>query len=125
MNLALMDSTFAIVKLPSNAEVPSWADQGEFYSITRTSEELSIVCSTSVIPNNTEGEIEQDWKCIKVEGVLDFGLTGILASLANPLAEQEISIFAISTFNTDYLLIKQHSIDKAKAALEKAGHQFI
>ncbi|OXM14270.1 ACT domain-containing protein [Paenibacillus herberti] len=125
MNLVLLNSTFSIVKLPPRAEVPSWADQGEFFSVSRTHEELSIVCSSSVIPDNTGGEIEQDWKCIKVEGVLDFGLTGILASLANPLAEQEISIFAISTFNTDYLLIKQHSIDKAKAALEKAGHPFI
>ncbi|MCM3747887.1 ACT domain-containing protein [Paenibacillus pasadenensis] len=125
MNLTILDATFAVVKLPPSAEVPSWADQGEFVSISRTNEELSIVCSSSVIPDNTQAELEQDWKCIKVEGVLDFGLTGILASLANPLAEKEISIFAISTFNTDYLLVKLHSIDKARAALEQAGHTFI
>lgn len=65
-----------------------------------------------------------DWKCIKVEGVLDFNLTGILSSLANPLAENKISIFAISTFNTDYFLIKSHSIEKAKVVLENKGHTF-
>ncbi|WNF38786.1 ACT domain-containing protein [Bacillaceae bacterium IKA-2] len=69
--------------------------------------------------------MEPDWKCIKVEGTLDFSLTGILSSLANPLAENNISIFAISTFNTDYLLIKMYSIEKAKSVLENAGHTFI
>ncbi len=88
-------------------------------------QELSIVCPTSNVPDSILKDVEHDWKCIKVEGVLDFALTGILSSLANPLAENNISIFAISTFNTDYLLIKVDSIEKAKSVLENAGHTFI
>ena len=125
MNLVILDTIFSVVKLPPTEEIPSWAGKGEFISITRTNEELSIVCPTSNIPNSLLKDVENDWKCIKVEGVLDFGLTGILSSLANPLAENDISIFAISTFNTDYLLIKVHSIEKAKSVLENAGHTFI
>lgn len=125
MNLVLLDTIFSVVKLPTTEEIPFWADKGEFFSITRTNEELSIVCSASNVPDRLLKDVEHDWKCIKVEGVLDFGLTGILSSLANPLAENNISIFAISTFNTDYLLIKMHAIEKAKSVLENAGHTFI
>ncbi|WP_071395089.1 ACT domain-containing protein [Bacillus tuaregi] len=125
MNLVILDTIFSVVKLPPTEEIPSWAGKGEFTSITRTNEELSIVCPTSNIPNSLLIDVEHDWKYIKVEGILEFGLTGILSSLANPLAENNISIFAISTFNTDYLLIKVHSIEKAKLVLENAGHTFI
>ena len=77
------------------------------------------------LPINEElREVENDWKCIKSRRSLDFGLTGILASLANPLAENKISIFAVSTFNTDYLLVKSHSIEKARLVLENSGHSF-
>ncbi|MGM0880711.1 MAG: ACT domain-containing protein [Bacillota bacterium] len=125
MNLVILDTLFSVVKLPPKEEIPSWAGKGEFFSITRTNEELSIVCPTSNVPDSILKDVEHDWKCIKVEGVLDFALTGILSSLANPLAENNISIFAISTFNTDYLLIKVDSIEKAKSVLENAGHTFI
>ncbi|WP_026590705.1 ACT domain-containing protein [Bacillus sp. UNC437CL72CviS29] len=125
MNLTILDTTFSVIKLPKTEEVPSWASKGELFSITRTNEELSIVCASSNVPDNVLKDVEHDWKCIKVEGMLDFGLTGILSSLANPLADNNISIFAISTFNTDYLLVKLHSVEKAKSALENAGHTFI
>ncbi|PEK30643.1 MULTISPECIES: ACT domain-containing protein [Bacillus cereus group] len=125
MNLTILDTTFSVIKLPKTEEIPSWASKGELFSITRTIEELSIVCASSNVPDNILKDVEHDWKCIKVEGILDFGLTGILSSLANPLADNNISIFAISTFNTDYLLVKLHSIEKAKSALENSGHTFI
>jgi uncharacterized protein len=125
MKLKILDSTFSIVKIPPTETIPSWATTCDIFSITRTNEELSIVCSSECLPINEEfKEVESDWKCLKVEGVLDFGLTGILASLANPLAENKISIFAISTFNTDYLLVKSHSIEKARLVLENEGHSF-
>ena len=125
MKLKILDSTFSIVKLSPTETIPSWATTCDVFSITRTNEELSIVCPSECLPMNDElKEVENDWKCIKVEGVLDFGLTGILASLANPLAENRISIFAISTFNTDYLLIKSHSLEKARLVLENEGHSF-
>lgn len=125
MKLKILDSVFSVVKFPPTEKVPLWAINADVFSITRTDEELSIVCPSECLSMN-EGfkDVESDWKCIKVEGVLDFSLTGILASLANPLAENKISIFAISTFNTDYLLIKNHSIEKAKVILENEGHTF-
>jgi len=126
MKLKILDSTFSVVKLPPTETIPLWALNAEVFSITRTDEELSIVCPSECLEmNETLKDVENDWKCIKVEGVLDFSLTGILASLANPLAKYKISIFAISTFNTDYLLIKNHSIEKAKVVLENEGHLFI
>lgn len=126
MKLKTLDSTFSIIKISPIETIPSSVTTCDIFSITRTNEELSIVCPTDCLPANEEfKEVESDWKCIKVEGVLDFGLTGILASLANPLAENKISIFAISTFNTDYLLVKNHSIEKARFVLENEGHSFI
>ncbi len=125
MKLKILDVTLSVVKLPPAETIPLWALDCAVFSITRTDEELSIVCPTKCLPvNEPIKEVENDWKCIKVEGVLDFSLTGILSSLANTLAENKISIFAISTFNTDYILVKSHSIEKAKVVLENEGHTF-
>lgn len=125
MKLKILDSTFSVVKLPPIETIPLWALKSDTFSITRTDEELSIVCPTECLPmNETFKDVESGWKCIKVEGVLDLSLTGILSSLTNPLTENNISIFAISTFNTDYLLVKSHSIEKAIAVLENEGHIF-
>ncbi|WP_047155408.1 ACT domain-containing protein [Aneurinibacillus tyrosinisolvens] len=124
MNLMILDTIFSIVKLPSTETIPFWVLNGDVFSITRTNEELSIVCPSSSLPSGKLIDVEHDWNCIKVDGVLEIGLTGILSSLANPLAENNINIFAISTFNTDYLLIKSHSLEKAKLVLENAGHTF-
>lgn len=125
MQLKILNSTFSVMKLPPTEKIPLWAVNCDVFSITRTEEELSIVCPSECLPTNEVfKDVENDWKCIKVEGVLDFSLTGILSSLANPLAENKISIFAISTFNTDYLLVKRNSIEKAKVILESEGHSF-
>jgi len=125
MKLKILDSTFSVIKLPPFETIPLWALNCDIFSITRTDEELSVVCPSECLPINEQmKEVENDWKCIKVEGVLDFSLTGILSSLANTLAENKISIFAISTFNTDYLLVKCQSIEKAIIVLENEGHSF-
>ncbi|SET37515.1 hypothetical protein SAMN05421676_104217 [Salinibacillus kushneri] len=126
MKLEILDSTFSIIKIPPTEAIPFWATKGDMFSITRTNEELSILCPSDCLPTSDEviQEVENDWKCIKIIGVLDFSLTGILASLATPLSDYKISVFAISTFNTDYLLVKNHSIEKAKLVLEKEGHTF-
>ncbi|SDN67160.1 ACT domain-containing protein [Bacillus sp. OK048] len=125
MKLKILDSNFSVVKFPPTETIPLWALNTDVISITRTDEELSIVCPSESLPmNEAFMDVENGWKCIKVEGVLDFSLTGILASLANPLAKNKISIFAISTFNTDYLLVKSHSIEKAQVVLENEGHIF-
>lgn len=111
MRLEILRGEFAIKKLEASAPIPVWAT-GEFVSITRTREELSIVCEA---PGG-------EWRCLKVEGPLDFSLVGILASLAEPLAKAGISIFAISTFNTDHILVNAANLDRAVEALRAAGH---
>ncbi|MCK0473696.1 ACT domain-containing protein [Halalkalibacter sp. APA_J-10(15)] len=111
MKLNILDSTFSVVKFPPTETIPLWALESDMFSITRTNEELSIVCPSKCISKNEVfKDIEHDWKCIKVEGILDFSLTGILSALANTLAKNKISIFAISTYNTDYLLIKSERL---------------
>jgi hypothetical protein len=127
MRLKPLDVAFSVVKLPPAAPIPTWAASGRFVSVTRTDEELSIVVpSESLPPGEVFDGIEHDFRCVKIEeGVLDFSLTGIIASVAGPLAEAGISIFVIATCNTDYFLIKSHAFDKAKAVLEQAGHTFI
>jgi hypothetical protein len=122
MKLTVLDDTFAVARLTANSNVPSWALKGPFFSIGKTEDELSIVCRQNLIPGDVK--MEKDWKIIKVEGPLDFGLTGILASIANPLAEAKISIFAISTFDTDYVMVKNENLVRALKALEGAGFVF-
>ena len=112
LNLTVMPLSLAIARLPSSSPIPSWlANEEGFFSLTRTQDELSVVCTENRVPSNVK--VEKGWRCIKIEGPLDFGLTGVLSSLLNPLAEAKISIFAISTFDTDYLMIKKEHIQKA------------
>jgi|SRR5579883_1609332 hypothetical protein len=116
MRIEVISGTFGIVKLPPDAPVPEWA-AGEFISITRTIDELSIVCPS--IPEPIE--CSRGWKCLKVAGPLDLSLTGVLSSIAAPLAEAKIPIFAISTFETDYILVAESNLDRAIAVLRGAG----
>jgi hypothetical protein len=110
--LTVMSIALAVVRLNTASNIPLWATEGEdFFSITRTSDELSVVCLEDKVPPDVK--VEKGWRCLKVEGPLDFGLTGILSSLAQPLAEAKISIFAISTFDTDYIMIKKENLQKA------------
>lgn len=111
LRLSVLPNKLAICRLDKNAPIPSWATNDSFFSITRTTDELSIVCSKDNIPDNIRSE--KNWRALKVIGPLDFSLTGILASLANPLAEAKISIFAISTFDTDYILVKNEKLKEA------------
>jgi hypothetical protein len=122
MKLEMLSTVFSICRLPPTSPIPEWAMAGPFFSISRTAEELSIVCAQVDIPLNIK--LEKDWRCLKVMGPLDFNLTGILASLAMPLAQAGISIFAISTFDTHYLLVKEDRSKDAMEVLSKSGHQF-
>ena len=112
MKLSVLDSTLAVCKIDPDGGVPQWATKGSFYSITRTPDELSIVCDSSIVPDGVVSE--KSWKAFKVQGPLDFGLTGILAAIANPLAQAKISIFAVSTFETDYVLVKAEKMGLKK-----------
>ena len=125
MQLLALPNLFAICRLAPNAPIPSWVTQNNFVSITRTDDELSIVCDQAAAPNDALRGCERDWRCLRVNGPLDFALTGILASLATPLAQASISIFAISTFDTDYLLVKANQFEQAINTLRNAGHQVL
>jgi hypothetical protein len=118
--LTVLNDTFAICRLEPNAAIPVWAVNSTLSSITRTPDELSVVCRQGDVPEGIT--CEKGWRCLRVQGPLDFALTGILASLATTLAEGGISIFAISTFDTDYILVKQHDLPRAIQALSGAGH---
>lgn len=117
--LILLTGDLSVCQMDAHAPSPLWATSSQFFSVTRTENELSIVCSSDVVPD--EIKCEKDWIAYKVVGPLDFGLTGILASIAKPLAEAKISIFAISTYDTDYILIKKAHREQSVEALTQAG----
>ena len=121
LTLSLLPENYSICRLGPEADIPPWALAGDFYSITRTKGELSLVCSEEFVPVGVQ--CEKGWRCILVSGPLDFSLTGILASLTNSLAEAGISVFAVSTFDTDYLLVKADNLKRAVLKLEEAGHR--
>ena len=123
MKLQKISGLYSILKLASDAKIPEWALQSDFFSISKSSEELSIVCQEKLVPININAN--KSWSLIKVIGPLDFSLTGILNLITQPLAEEKISIFAISTFDTDYLLVKQDRSEKAVAVLKARGFEFV
>jgi len=122
LRLSLLDGLFAVCRLSASEPVPGWAQRGPFFSISRTPEELSIVCEERAVPSGVKAEA--GWRCLKVEGPLDFSVTGVLSSIAGPLADAKVSLFAVSTFDTDYLLVKESDMDSAIAALKARGHAF-
>lgn len=119
-NLAVLPGRFAVCRFDPQAALPEWALGADFFSITRTTDELSIVCSETLVPESAQ--CEAGWAGLKVEGPLDFSLTGVLASLAQPLAEAGLSIFAVSTYDTDYLLVRVVDLERAVDALAVSGH---
>jgi uncharacterized protein len=121
LTLQLLEGTLAVCRLGPRVTVPEWAlAAGPFGSVTRTPEELSIVCPEHRVPPDVQ--CEKGWRALKVQGPLDFGLTGILDALTDPLARSGVSIFAVSTFDTDYLLVREACLEEALAALRAAGH---
>ena len=114
-----MPGEYAVWRLPPDVPLPQ-AGTADFLSITRTADELSIVSSVSAV--SAGAPAETGWRCLGVVGPLAFELTGILASLSAPLARSEIPIFVVSTYDTDYLLVKASDLDRACAALEDEDH---
>jgi putative acetyltransferase len=111
---------FAVCKLATGPPVPPWATKGDLFSITRTPDELSVVCRQEAVP---EGVVcDRNWRCLRVAGAMPFTLVGVLASLTTAVARAGVSIFAFSTFDTDYLLVKVADVHKAVAAWRAAGH---
>lgn len=118
--LTLLPDHLAVCRLPPDAPLPAWAAGPGFVSITRTDEELSITVAQNRVPGDVMAV--GPWRALKVQGPLDFALTGILAALTAPLADAGISLFAIATYDTDYVLVRAETLDAAINALAAAGH---
>ena len=119
LTLSIVPGVFAVCRLDPSSPLPSWATTDGFNAIVRTAEELSIVCAEQAVPAGVT--CQRGWRGLKVAGPLDLALTGVLASLAGPLAEAGVSIFAISTYDTDYLFVREEQLGTAIDALRRAG----
>ncbi|MFV3076675.1 ACT domain-containing protein [Niveispirillum fermenti] len=121
--LVLLPDRLGVCRLAAEAPLPAWVAGPGFASITRTADEVSIVVDQGRVPADVA--MVGGWRALKVRGPLDFGLTGILAALAVPLADAGISLFAIATYDTDYILVQQDALDRAITALTAAGHHMV
>jgi hypothetical protein len=121
LTLALLKDSYALCRLDPYAGVPTWASRGDFWSITRNNEEISIFCPESdAIPANVESE--RGWRALQLTGEMSFNQTGILDSVVEPLSHAEIPILVVSAFDTNYVLLKQDVLDRAIMVLTENGH---
>lgn len=120
LSLLILEDKLAVCHLPPGSAVPPPGPEDSLYALVHTAEEVSLVCCSELVPIGAE--VEYDWRAIKVQGPLDFSMVGVLVSLALPLSQQGVSIFAISTYETDYLLVKEIRLSAAVEALRAAGH---
>jgi uncharacterized protein len=118
---SVLAEQLAVCRFAADAPFPAWAVEGGFFSIVRTNDELSIVCSEDRLSENSLAE--RGFLALKLQGPLPFSMSGVLASFLQPLALAEIAIFAISTFDTDYVLIKNENLEQTIRALSAAGHE--
>jgi len=121
LSLSLLPERLAVCRLRPNEVIPQWVFSTSFWSVTRTDEELSLILPEKLVPSSWK--VKKGWRCLKVHGPLDFSITGIIASLSTPLAEAGVSILAISTYDTDYLLVRSGDVDRAKEILIEHGHR--
>lgn len=121
MELMRIDADFSVCKL---ADITKINYEDEYWFLSKTDEEVSLVCQTRFVPDNS---IEKDdgWKAFRIQGILDFSLIGILSKISTILAENKIGIFAVSTFNTDYILVKENNYKLALEKLKEAGYKIV
>lgn len=120
MKLVVLEGELGVARLRATDPAPAWAGEGILSSVTRTAEELSVVCAAAAIPADVPAE--RGWRCLRVAGQVDFSLTGVLSSILGPLADAGVSIFALSTYDTDYVLVREQSLPAAIECLSAAGH---
>jgi uncharacterized protein len=121
IHLEAIETRLAVCRLDAGSDVPSWVDRSrDFTSVTRTTDELSVICACDDVPEGIR--MEGPWRALRVQGPIVMTLIGVVAALANPLADAGISIFAMSTFDTDYILVHEPDFDAAVDALTQAGH---
>jgi len=122
LRMAVLDGVYAVCRLDARTGIPSWI-AGEFWSITQTPDELSVVCLQECVPSGIRHE--GDWRIIKVLGPLSFDLIGIMALISSALAEAGISVFAMATYDTDYVLVKADQLERALKALTRQGMELV
>jgi len=123
LRLSLLIGRMSVCRLDPTAEIPDWAITGDFFSITRTTDELSVVCPEGAVSDDVR--CERGWRLLKLEGTFEFSEVGVLASVTVPLAEAGVGIFAVSTYDTDYVLVKEEQLESAVAALRGRGHEVL
>jgi uncharacterized protein len=123
LKFRFLPGKFGVCRLPGDAPIPAWSQPGPLTSITRTDQELSVVCPEESVP--PQQAFEGGWICLKLEGPFSFSEVGILAAFIDPLRDEGVPIFAISTYHADYVLIKEGFSRTALDALRKAGHELI
>lgn len=121
ISLSVMQERLAVCRLDPKEDIPQWALDSSFCSITRTPEELAIVCNQENVPPSVK--CARDWRALKMEGPFDFALVGILAAVVDPLADEAIPVLSIATYDTDYILVRSGQYERAVAVLVAAGHR--
>jgi hypothetical protein len=124
MQIRTLDEEFALARLDARAAVPDWIGGRDLIAVVRTRDELSIVCRSDAVPSDV-ANVQRGFRGLAVVGTLDFGMTGVISGLTRPLADAGIPIFSISTFDTDYMLVRSDRLEAAKAALVDAGYDVI
>ena len=121
LRIRLLQGTYAVCQIKDTENILNCFDEKDFFSITKTEDEISVVMLQDKIASDVK--VEKDWRILKVEGTLDFSLIGILAKISEILAKNSISIFVISTFNTDYILVKEEKVEKAILVLSEDDYE--
>jgi uncharacterized protein len=121
LRLSVLEGRLAVCRLDPPSEIPAWAVSAQFFSVTRTPDELSVMCPEECVAAGIT--CERGWRALKLEGPFDFGLVGVLASVAVPLAESGVGILAIATYDTDYVLVEESQLGLAVSALRGRGHE--
>ena len=120
LNISVLPGNFAVCRLGPNDPIPDWVKPGQFVTVTRSADELSIICDEELVP--TDVVAVKGWACLKVEGPFDFSEVGVVASISKILAHEKISLLSISTFETDYVLLEWNTLENAVSALREVGH---
>jgi len=120
LQLSLLKDKYGICTLPNTAPIPGWALTQSLASVTRTDKELTIVCHREIIPSQYQSDL--NWRCFKIDGAFDLDQVGVISSISSPLAEAGISIYVISTYETDYFLIQEHNLEQTISVLSGSGH---
>lgn len=124
LNFIVLEKSYSIYKFKRESVLPDWIYSSDFYSITKTDDELSVIAlQTELMSEDTI--CSRDWRILKIEGPLDFSLVGIIAEISKIFKERKISIFTISTYDTDYILVKQKDLKASISALKEKGHNIL